>query len=211
MAFPSAGLGPISRGESTGGIPRRRAWLLDKADATTRERKGQFPDYPKLGGRNWGSCRLAHAELHSHFSSDYSLPLGVFVNRFQTNQFEFFYASRRLHLHFVAFPPTQQGPADRRSRGDQSLRRVGFFAGHQLVFNFGGFVHVAQPDARPVSGAIARNIAEIQHAEIAHTLLELAQTSRNEALALFGVFVFRILRKIPVSPRLHQFLGQLEI
>src|SRR4029077_344504 len=182
MAFPSSGPGPISRGESTGGIPRRRACLLDNADANTSERKGQFPDYPKLGGRIGGATAGLTRELHSHFSSEYSLPLGVLVNRFQTNQLEFFYTRRRLHLYFVAFPPTQQGPADRRSRGDQSLRRVGFFAGHQLVFNFGGFVHVAQPNARPVSSAIVRNIAEIQHAEIAHALLELAQPGRNEAL-----------------------------
>src|ERR1700680_1447514 len=67
MAFPSSGLGPISRGESTGGIPRRRAWLLDNADATTTECQGQLPDFLKLGGRIGGSCRWARTELHSNF------------------------------------------------------------------------------------------------------------------------------------------------
>ena len=73
------------------------------------------------------------------------------------------------------------------------MRRVGFFAGHQLVLHFRSLSYVAEPYARPVSGAIVRNIAEIQHAEIAHALLELAQASRNEALTLFRVFVFRVL------------------
>src|SRR5579859_1666882 len=107
MAFPSSGQGPISRGESTGGIPRRRAWLLDSADATTRECKGAIPGVPEIRRANRGSCRWIRAELHSHFRFEYSLPLGVFVNRFQTNQLEFLYTRRRLHLHFVAFSPAE--------------------------------------------------------------------------------------------------------
>src|ERR1700730_12027707 len=103
MAFPSSGLGPISRGESTGGIPRRRAWLLDNADATTTECQGAIPGLPQIRWANWGELPLGSRGAFS--DSEYSLPLGVFVNRFQTNQLEFFYARRRLHLHFVAFPP----------------------------------------------------------------------------------------------------------
>ena len=41
------------------------------------------------------------------FRFEYSLPLGVLVNRFQTNQLEFLYARRRLHLHLVAFSPAE--------------------------------------------------------------------------------------------------------
>src|SRR5580700_9973776 len=99
MAFPSSGPGPISRAKAQAGYPGAvRGYSITRMLPRGNAR-GQFPDYLKSGGRIGGAAAWLARSFILTSGSDYSLPLGVFVNRFQINQLEFFYARRRLHLH----------------------------------------------------------------------------------------------------------------
>jgi len=67
-----------------------------------------------------------------------------------------------------------------------------------LYSYFHAFLDVHHHDARAVAGTVFRNIGEVQHAEIAHTLFEMPDFGVDVALALFGVFVLGVLRKVAV-------------
>src|ERR1700722_18466069 len=101
-----------------------------------------------------------------------------------------------------------QTTADGRSGGDQALIHVRFFAGDQLVsdlFVFGDVEdHYRGAKRNPVPG----DIGQVDQGEFPHTLLELAQTSVDEDLALLGHVVLGVLAQIAQRSRLFDLDGQ---
>src|ERR1700730_9629698 len=116
-----------------------------------------------------------------------STKLLVFVDCLQTDDFELLDSRRSLYLHFIADVPSEQRLTDGRGRRDQALRRVRLLGSHQLVFDFDGLLDIQDPDARAVTGAIGRDIRQIEHSNVAQPLFQLAQTRGNIALAFLGV------------------------
>src|SRR6266478_1097721 len=137
--------------------------------------------------------------------------LSLFVNGEKTDDFEFFLARRGEHLDLVADLAIEQGAADGGRGGDHSLFDVGFLAADELVFDFLALLHVNDYDARAVAGTVFRNIGEVQHAEVAHALFELADLGIDVALALLGVFVLGVFGEVSVRAGNGNFLGEFDV
>jgi hypothetical protein len=138
-----------------------------------------------------------------------SRDLLVLVNGDEANDFKFLLAGWGGNLNFIANFAVEQRLADGRGRGDHSLFDVSLFGAYELVFDFDLALDVQHDDARTVTGTILWDVAEIEHAEIAHALFELADAGVNEALALFGKLVLGVFREVAVGPGDGNFLGQL--
>src|SRR5260370_41918097 len=82
----------------------------------------------------------------------------------EPDDFKFFRAGGRGHFDFVADLAVEKSLTDRRSRGDETLLGVGFLGADEGVFDFGVALHVQNGEPRAVSGAVLRDIAEVQHA-----------------------------------------------
>jgi len=133
------------------------------------------------------------------------------MNGDEANDFEFFLASGGGNLHFIANLPIQKGAADRRSRGDEALFDIGFFTADELVFHLNIALHVKHNNARAVAGTVFRDVGEIEHAEIAHALFELANFGVDVALAFFGVLVLGVFREVAMGASYRNFLGKLDV
>lgn len=133
------------------------------------------------------------------------------MNGDETDDLKFLFAGRRGDLDFVADLAIEESTADGRSGGDKALVGVGFLAADELVFDFDVALSVQNDDAGAVAGTILGNVGEIEHAEIAHALFELADAGVHEALSLFGELVFGIFREIAVSASDGNFLGKLDV
>ncbi len=132
------------------------------------------------------------------------------MNGDEANDFEFFLASGGGNLHFIANLTIQKRATDGRSGGDKTLFDVGFFAADELVFDLNVALQVKYKYAGAVARTVPGNVTEIEHAKIAHALLEIADLGVHVALALFGVFVLRIFREVTVRASYGDFLGQLD-
>src|SRR5580704_954609 len=137
--------------------------------------------------------------------------LSLFVNGEKTDDFEFFFAGGSEHLHLVADLAIEQRAADGRGGGDHSLLDVGFLAADELVLDFLALLNVHHNDARAIAGTVFRNIGEVQHAEVAHALFELADFGVDVALALLGVFVLGVFGKVAVRAGDGDFLGKFDV
>jgi len=81
---------------------------------------------------------------------------------------------------------------------------------HECVFDFCVALQVQNGESGTVAGAVFRDIAEVQHAEIAHTLLEMADLEVDVALAFLGVLVLGVFREVTVSAGDSDLLGKLD-
>src|SRR5579872_4737497 len=116
-----------------------------------------------------------------------SEPLFGLVDGFQANDFEFLDPSWRLDFYFVAYVAPEKRLSNGRGCRDQTLRDVGFLGADQLILDLDGFLDVQHPYARPVAGPVGWNIIEVQHADVAQPLFQLAEARRNVALALLRI------------------------
>ena len=133
------------------------------------------------------------------------------MNGDKANNFEFFLASGGGNLNFITNLPIQKGATDRRSSGDKALFDIGFFTADELVFHLNIALHVKHKNAGTVAGAVFRDIGEIEHAEIAHALFEVADFGVDVALALFGVLVLGVLGKVAVRAGNGNFLREFDV
>src|SRR5579863_1256824 len=138
-----------------------------------------------------------------------ALGLLILMDGDEANHLEFFLPRRRGDLYLVADLAIQQRFANRRSRRNVALFRVGFLAAHQLVFDLHFAVDVEHDDPRAIPGAVFRDIAEVEHAQVAHAPLQLPDARVDIALALLGEFVLRVFGKIAMRARHRDFLGEL--
>src|ERR1700730_432775 len=139
-----------------------------------------------------------------------SRDLLVLVNGDEANDFKFLLAGWGGNLNFIANFAVEQRLADGRGRGDHSLFDVSLFGAYELVFDFDLALDVQHDDARTVTGTILRDVAEIEHAEIAHAPFELADAGVDEALALFGKLVLGVFGEVAVGPGDSNLFGQLD-
>src|SRR5882724_7752407 len=137
--------------------------------------------------------------------------LCLFVNGEKADDFEFFFAGGSEHLNLVADLAVEKRAADGGSGGDHSLLNVGFFRADELIFDFHAFLDVHHHDARAVAGTVFRNIGEVQHAEVTHAFFKVPDFGVYVALALFGVFVLGVLRKVAMRAGDGNFLGEVDV
>src|SRR5579859_427257 len=137
--------------------------------------------------------------------------LSLFVNGEKADDFEFFLAGGSEDLDLVADLAIEQSAADGRGGGDHSPFNVGFFTADELVFDFEALLDVNHDDARAIAGTVFRNVGEVQHAEVAHTFLELADFGVDVALALLGVFVLGVFGEVAVRTGDSNLLGEFDV
>ncbi len=133
------------------------------------------------------------------------------MNRDEANDFEFFFASGGGNLDFIAHLAIEKGAADGRSGGDEPLFDVGFLTADELVFDLNLALQVKYNYAGAIAGTIFRNVGEIEHAEVAHALFELADFGVDVTLALLGVFVLGVFGEVTVGAGDGDFLGELDV
>src|SRR6266851_5145870 len=117
----------------------------------------------------------------------------------EADDFKFLLAGGRGNFDFVADLAVEEGFADGGSGGDETLLGVGFFGAHEGVFDFCVALEVQNGEARAVAGAVLRDIGEVQHAEVAHALLEMADLEVDVALAFLGVLVLGVFGEVAVG------------
>ena len=66
---------------------------------------------------------------------------------------------------------------------------------------FGGFDDVQHDNLGTVSSAVLGQIVQIQHGQVGHALVELAEAGGDVALALLGVLILGVFREIAVRAR----------
>jgi hypothetical protein len=137
--------------------------------------------------------------------------LSLFVNGEKADDLEFFLAGGGEHLYLVTDLAIEEGAADRRGGGDHSLFDVGFLGADELVFDFLALLHVNDYDARAIAGTVFRNIGEVQHAEVAHALFELADFGVDVALVFLGVLVLSVFREVAMRAGNGDFLGEFNV
>jgi hypothetical protein len=128
----------------------------------------------------------------------------------EADDLKFFFASRRGDLNFITDPAIEQSAADGRSCGDHAFFEVGLLAADELVFDLNAALNVKDNNARAITGTVLGDIGEVEHAEIAHTLFELADFGVDVTLALLGVLVFGVFGEVAVRARDGNFLGKLD-
>src|ERR1700682_2241006 len=128
----------------------------------------------------------------------------------EADDFKFLLAGGRGNFDFVADLAVEEGLADGGGGGDETLLGVGFLAAHELVIDFDVALHVQNGELGTVAGAVFWDIAEVQHAEIAHALLEMADLEVDVALAFLGVLVFGVFGEVAVSAGDSDLLGKLD-
>ena len=129
----------------------------------------------------------------------------------EADDFKFLFAGRSGDFDFVADLAIEEGLANGRGGGDETLFGVGFLGTDKLVFDLYVALGVEHGESGTVTGAILGNVGEIEHAEIAHALLELGDTGVNVTLALLGVLVLGVFGEVAVGARDGDFLGELNI
>ena len=72
-------------------------------------------------------------------------------------------------------------------------------------------LQVKYNNAGAVAGTILGNIGEIEHAEVAHALFEMADFGVDVTLAFFGVFVLGVFGEVAVRASDGDFLGKLDV
>jgi len=128
----------------------------------------------------------------------------------EADDFKFLFARGRRDFDFVADLAVEQGLADGRSGGDEALLGVDFLTADERVFDFCVALYVEHSEPRAISRAILRDIGEVQHAQIAHALLEMGDLEVDEALALLGEFVLGVFGEVAVGACDSDFLGKLD-
>ena len=98
----------------------------------------------------------------------------------------------------------QEGAADRRRRGDESLGSVGVLGHHERKHHLLA-VAVDHVERRSEAGAISRNPIDVEQRDLGDALLEHADAGFDEALPLFRRMVFRVL------PKVAQLAGALDL
>ena len=83
---------------------------------------------------------------------------------------------------------------------------VGFFAADQFVLDFDVFLHIEHDDLGPIAGAIFGYVRQVEHAEVAHALLERADSGVYETLAFFRELILRIFGEVTVGAGDRDFL-----
>ena len=116
-----------------------------------------------------------------------------------------------LHLDRVAFLVIEEALPDRRRRRDPADRGIRLLGGDDLedrLFPVPGVAYVhggAETDLAP------RDLVEVHEGEGGHAAVELADAGLQEALALLGRLVFRVLTKVTVLPGLQDLLGEMHL
>jgi len=159
------------------------------------EKKDGVPE-ARQETKSWTSSPIEHSTSPQAGRWDQSI---FVVNRDESNDFEFFLPCWSLHLYFVADFAIQKRAPNWRGGGDQSLLDIGFFTADELVFYFDALLNVNDPKARAIAGAILGDVGEIQHAEVAHALFEVADFCVDVALTLLGVLVFGVFGEVAVG------------
>ena len=129
----------------------------------------------------------------------------------EADEFKFLFAGGGDNFDFVADLAVEEGFADGGGGGDETLLGVGFLAADERVFDFGVALQVQNGEARAVSGAVLGDIGKVQHAEIAHALLEMGDLEVDVALALFGEFVLGVFGEVAVGAGDSDLLGELDV
>lgn len=133
------------------------------------------------------------------------------MDRYEADDFKFFFAGGRGHFDLIADFFVEKSFADGRGGGDETLFGFGFFGRDQLVVNLHVFLGVEDGEARTVAGAVLGDIGEIEHTEVAHAFFELADAGVDVALAFFGVLVLGVFREVAVGPGDGDFFGKIDV
>jgi hypothetical protein len=102
----------------------------------------------------------------------------------------------------------EQGAADGGGGGDEALGDVGFFAGNELVGELLVLGGVEDDDGGAEADTVAGDVVEVDHGELAHTLLELAKACIDELLALLGGVVLGVFGEIAEGDSLLDLRGE---
>src|SRR5450432_4104373 len=137
--------------------------------------------------------------------------LGILVDGHQADYLEFLFTGGSGDLDFVAHFAVKQGLADRRSGGDEAVLGVGFLGTHQLVFDFDVFLGIEHGQTGAVAGAVLGDVGQVEHAQIAQALFQLADAGVYKSLALFGVFIFGVFGKIAVGASDGNLFGKIDV
>ena len=103
----------------------------------------------------------------------------------------------------------EQRAADGRGGGDEALGDVGLFAGDELVGDLLVLAGVEDDDRGAEADLVVRNVREVDHGELAHALLQLAEAGVDEHLALLGHVVFGVFAEVAKGDSLLDLGGQL--
>ena len=133
------------------------------------------------------------------------------MNGDETHDFKFFFASRRGDLHFIANLTIEKSTADGRSSGDETLFGVGLLAADELVFDLNVALQVKYNYAGTIAGTVLGDVGEVEHAEIAHALFELADFGVDVTLSFLGVLVLGVFGKVAMCACDSDFLGELDV
>src|SRR6267154_971021 len=171
---------------------------------------------PAMSRRYPKTVKSPSAGPAPQFISPHKRPTGTarrllaVVNGDQTDEFKLFLARRGDNFDFVANLAVEQGLADGRSCGDKAFLGVGFLAAHQGVVNLFIALQIQHRETRAVAGAVLRNIGEVQHAEIAHALLEMGDLEVDVALAFLGELVLGVFREVAMRASNGNLFGKFD-
>jgi hypothetical protein len=130
------------------------------------------------------------------------------VDRGEFEDFEFALAVGRDYRCYIADLLAEESAADGRRGRDEALGDVRLFAGDELVGNLFVLGAVEDDDGRAEADAVARDVFEDDHGELAHALFELAETRVDEYLTLLGRVVFGVFREVAEGDGLLDLGGQ---
>ena len=102
----------------------------------------------------------------------------------------------------------EQRAADGRGGGDEALGDVGLFAGDELVGDLLVLGGVEDHDGGAEADLVAGDVVEVDHGELAHALLELAEAGVDEDLALLGHVVFGVFGEVAEGDGLLDLRGE---
>src|ERR1700694_1361828 len=128
----------------------------------------------------------------------------------EADDLKFLLAGGRGNFDFVADLAVEEGLADGGGGGDETPLSIGFLAAHEFVIDFDVALDVQNGELGTVSRAILGDIAEVQHAEIAHALFEMGDLEVDVALAFLGVLVLGVFREVAVGTGDSDLLGKLD-
>ena len=121
------------------------------------------------------------------------------VNGDETYDFELLFSGWGGNLDLIANFAIEERFADRRGGGDEAFFGVGLLGAHKAVLDLNVALGIEHDDPRAVARAIPGDVAQIEHAEIAHTLFELGDARVHIALALLSEFVLGVFGEIAVG------------
>jgi len=136
------------------------------------------------------AAAFTECECPSHRLRYYTMDGGEFED------FEFALAVGGDHGGGVADLFAEEGAADGAGGGDEALGDVGLFAGDELVGDLFVLGAVEDDDGGAVADAVAGDVVEVDHGELAHALLELAEAGVDELLALLGGVVLGVFAEV---------------